>query len=465
MRGRLRVAVAGWALAGLAAAGCGARLSDEQQAVQAGAPGQLEGPAVSGGAPRATSTTVAGGPAPAGQTPGAPGGPATTAPAGPIGEEGEPAACSPEGASDVGVSAEEVTIGQVSTISGPVPGLGQTVQNGVRAYVEYRNSIGGVCGRQLRHLTADDRLDPGVNRSETQRLSGQVLAFVGGWSVSDNGGAAVIGGSGIPDVGLAISDERNAMAENFSTSPIATDGGSGFRPILEHLIATEQPTVGAVVWVAQASSRIRGQGMVRDLEALGLPVPIQREIAVTETNYVSVAQAIENAGADIVLTATDVTGIARLAQAFDQIGYEPKVPFYGSQTYSRNFFELAGDAAEGALLGVTYAIAEDAPGNPAMATLVEWYDRVNPGADLDFFAIQGWTAAAMFADALERAGPAPTPATDLQQLQGFTDYDAGGLLAPFDPAGKAASPCFMIVEAQGGRWVRLDPPDQGFRCA
>lgn len=461
---RRHVAVVMIAVTGLFVAACGARLDDDQLAAATAGPA---GPATSGtlatgqdGAPRTTAAAGPGGAAvttaPA-STPA--GGPAPGAdPAAPA------AACVPEGAPDVGVTEDQVTIGQVATVSGPVPGLGQTAINGVRAYAEFRNATtGGVCGRRLRVEAADDRLDTGVNRSETERLAGRALAFVGGWSVVDNGGAAILAGSGIPDVGLAISDERHAMAENFSTSPLDLNGGSGFLPILEHLVETEAPTRGAVVWAAQASARARAQGMIRDLESLGLPVPVQREVAITETNYVSVAQAIENAGVDIVLTALDITHISRLARAFRQIDYLPRVPFYGSQTYGQKFFELAEDAAEGAILGVAYLIAEDAPTHPGVAAMVEWYERVNPGADLDFFAIQGWAAAAMFADALERAGPAPTRAAVLQQLQGFTDYDAGGLLAPFNPAGKVLSQCFVIVEARGGQWQRVHPAS-GFAC-
>lgn len=84
------------------------------------------------------------------------------------------------------------------------------------------------------------------------------------------------------------------------------------------------------------------------------------------------------------------------------------MPFYGAQTYGAKFIELAGTAANGAILGITHPIIEEASSNPATATFVEWYERVNPGAEIDFFAFQGWVAADMFADAIEAAGPSPT---------------------------------------------------------
>ena len=73
----------------------------------------------------------------------------------PEGQAAPGSTCTPEGASDVGIEADSVTLGQVGTISGPIPGLSQTAVNGVRAYIAYRNSQGGVCGRELRLVNGD----------------------------------------------------------------------------------------------------------------------------------------------------------------------------------------------------------------------------------------------------------------------------------------------------------------------
>jgi ABC-type branched-subunit amino acid transport system substrate-binding protein len=89
---------------------------------------------------------------------------------------------------------------------------------------------------------------------------------------------------------------------------------------------------------------------------------------------------------------------------------------------------------------------------------------VNPGEDIDFFAFQGWVAADMFADAIEAAGPSPTRDAVLGVLGGFHAFDADGLVAPFDPAGKVNSHCFMIVTVEGGQWRRLYPEGSGFAC-
>ena len=271
----------------------------------------------------------------------------------------------------------------------------------------------------------------------------------------------------IPSSGMfvpSITDLRAALPNNYSTNPIDLQGGSGAVDVLSYMVSTYQPASAAVVWGAQVTSRTRAQGFIRDLESLGVTVSVQREVAITETNYVPVAQEVENAGAELVITALEITGISRLAQAFQQVGYLPKVPYYGAQTYGSRFIELAGTAAEGAIIGLTHPIIEEAGSIPQVATFVEWYERVNPGQDIDFFSFQGWVAGDMFADAIEAAGPAPTRDAVLGVLGGFTSFDADGLVAPFDPAGKVNSKCFMIVTVEGGQWRRVHPQGGGFAC-
>lgn len=454
----------------LVTAACGARLTDEQVEAALSAGGTPNGQASSSGASgSATATTTAGAGTGAAGATGSAGTGATATPGveGTGGGAGDPAAvggsCTPAPSSEVGVTDTEIRIGSVSTISGPVPGLGANGLNGIRAYFNYVNSQGGVCGRRLTLLTGDDRMDVGQNRAVAQSLEPQVLGFVTGLSPVDGGTAAVVDGTNVPVTGLAISNAAVASANVFSPIPIDPSApGSATEPIWRYFAATRGITKVAIVYPAQADARARALGYVEDIHAAGLAVDGPYEVPVTETNYVSVAQQIENSGADGVVTALEVTGISRLAQALAQVGYTPTVPFYGAQTYGARFLELAEDAANGTALGLQHAIFEDAPNSPIVATFLEWFARTNPGTDPDFFAVMGWAAADMMVQALDAAGPAPTRDATLGFLRGLTVFDAHGIIAPCDPAGKHPSTQFMVVNVQDGRWVREYPPGSGF---
>ena len=443
-------------------AGCGARLTDEQ--ISAAANGAAGGPQQEGAVGETTDSPLAAGAPVEGEAPAAPtdaAQPGTPAPAGQ-----QPAAagtCAKGGAGDTGATAGEITIGNVSTISGPVPGLGQTAQNGVKAYVAYINSKGGVCGRKLKLVTSDDRLDTGTNRAETQRMSKSVFAMVGGFSVVDDGGASVLAGTNVPDVGLALTNQRKSLPNNFSTNPLSPGAKSnGTANMMRHFKEKYGVTKGAIIYAAQSTSREGGLAYEPDMAEAGIKTVLKAEVAITQTDYTGVATQIKNSGAELVITTLEVGGMAKLAQALKTQNYVPKVPFYGGQAYSKKFLEQAGAAAEGTTLGVTYSIMEDAPMNPAVATFQQWYNRVAPGADIDLFAIQSWAATDLLVKALNKAG-APNRDKVLAALKTETAFTADGLVAPINPPSKQPTKCFMVVAVKGGKWVRQHPA-KGFQC-
>src|SRR5690606_5471780 len=172
--------------------------------------------------------TAAGG----GETGGGEAGPATG---------GGDGACRPGSATGPGVSPTEITVGNVSQLSGLVPGFGQTGINGAKAYLNMVNSQGGVCGRTIKMVVADDRFQAATNRSETEKMADKVLALVGNTSVVDDGGAPVIDAKGLPDVSLATTKPRTAAKNNFSPNPIdpSPQAGNGLSGILEYFKQTE----------------------------------------------------------------------------------------------------------------------------------------------------------------------------------------------------------------------------------
>ena len=156
--------------------------------------------------------------------------------------------------------------------------------------------------------------------------------------------------------------------------------------------------------------------------------------------------------------------MARLAQAFQQVGYQPQVPFYGAQAYGGKFIELAGSAADGTTLAVTFSIFEDAGQVPAMATFLEWYQRTAPGSEPDFFSIMAWAAADMFVRALREAGGAPTRDGVLERLRAQTEYTGDGFMAPRNPPAKTMGDCFVVIQIQGGQWSRVEPATGFLNC-
>ncbi len=376
-----------------------------------------------------------------------------------------PEACKPGTATATGVTPTEIRVGNVSQLSGLVPGFGQTGINGAKAYFAMVNNSGGVCGRQIKFITADDRFQAATNRSETEKMAGQVIALVGNVSVVDDGGAPVIDAKGLPDVSLATTKPRAAAKNNYSPNPIdpRPNAGNGLAPILSYLKSTEGISKPAIFYQDVATGVNQTNSYKIDFEKAGIPVVATYPVAPTATNFNTQANDMKQKGIDFVITVAEVNAMANLAKAFESVGYFPKVPFYGAQVYGKKFLQLAGAAAEGTKVGLIFAIPEEGAANPAITQLSTWYARTAPGADLDFFALNGWVAADMFVTALRSAGPDPTQAKILSELSKFTSYNGNGLVANINPAEKRAVGCFHMIAVKGGRWVKTFPA-RGFEC-
>ena len=84
------------------------------------------------------------------------------------------------GATDKGVTAGEITIANISDISGPIPGIFQSAQQATKAFVEYFNATqGSVCGRKLKLVSFDSRTDSGGDQQATSQACEQAFALVG----------------------------------------------------------------------------------------------------------------------------------------------------------------------------------------------------------------------------------------------------------------------------------------------
>jgi branched-chain amino acid transport system substrate-binding protein len=445
----------------LATVACGARLNPAQYVEARGAgtgdggtaTGTRSGTGTAGGTGATGSGTAAGAAGTGGDQSGGGAG-------GAAGATGGGGACSPQHSDAPGVTDTEIKLGNVSTISGPVQNFGATGRAGAKAYLDYVNSQGGVCGRQLTLLNGDDRLDPGTNRSQTDQLKDQVFGFVGNTTVVDDGGASVIGGTNIPNCSLIIGSTALQQPNYYSPNPIDPSGNTnGTTAIWSWFKANKGITKVGIVYPDNPNAAARVQGYVTDIQNAGLVADSPIKVAVTESNYVGVANQMKSNGDDALITVLEVNGIGKLAQAIKQVGWDVKVPFYGAQAYGPQLPQIAGDNANGALIALTHEIVEG--GTAAMQTFAQVYQASSSGQPLDFFAVMGWAAAKLCVDSIAAAGPAPTRDAVIGVLNGISDYTADGILAPRSPGAKQGATQFIVVTIDGGTWRRVYP-DAGF---
>jgi ABC-type branched-subunit amino acid transport system substrate-binding protein len=455
----------------LTATACGSRANNDQITEALGTSGGAAGSRTANGVTGAGTGTAAGGQAlgtGAAGTNGDTGGAGT----GTDGGTGDPGTTLPAGgnggATDVGVTADSITVGNVSILTGPVPGLFAGAVNGVDAYFAYQNSQGGVFGRQLKMQASDDQFNCGTNKAVTEDDINKVFAFVGSFSLFDNCGAeALAAHPDVPDIHNALSHDAQVLANNFPPQPLRK--GSSLGPF--QYIKDKAPDViqlgGSLVGDVQ-SAKDSWDGISAAMGSLGYKFPYVRTYEPTETDFTADIVRMRSAGVQLlVLVAADVKTMARVVAAAAKQNWHPKVTLLGASAYDATLLPLAGaDALEGAYLYLPTAmyLGEDAATVPEVALFDQWLKNTHPDANPDLFAVYGWASARLFVQALQAAGPQATRASLTSALQAITSFNSEGLLATGNPAAKGPPTCYIMVQVHSGTFARLDDPPNDFRC-
>jgi hypothetical protein len=477
----------------LATTACGARLtSDQRNAVLAqggggggggGAAGGTTGAAQPGttgavsGPVQSTTGTGTTGAAPAGTTGGSTTGTAGTT----TGTAAAPTDWSKlppggnGGVTDVGVTANSIVIGNVSDVTGAVPGLFEDARFAVQAYARYFNTRypGGIYGRKLVVEALDSQLDTGAARAASIQACNDTFAGVGSISAFDQGAAPVIAackskGGPYPDLrGLATTDQMKAVANAF---PMQAAGTGNNRSLGQYgWVAERFPQAIKKAVFVYSDGEVTRQNAKQDMEAtkniLGFNWVDEIPVATTETNYSPAAQQIKGDGATYVTFVGAYQQAANLARAMAQFNFHPQVYMPTVTAYTPNFLAQAGDTVEGGnvYLAMPTSLIEEMSSNPELATYAQWLQQVKPGALPTSLGQFAWAAAALFVKEAIAVGPRLTRGALIEKVKGEHSWSANDMIPANDVGGKRMADCVVVVQIKNNRFNRFMPA-KGFRC-
>lgn len=471
--GRRKVVVVGLVLSFVVAA-CGSRLPDDVladiDAARAGVAGGrtslggsggedgLEGSqGVLGGTAGAGDESVSGGSSGSGS-----GGGSGGSGAGTTGSGGAASSCR-GGASDVGVTADEIKVATMVTASGPLPGATEGAYRGAAAYFAKVNAAGGICGRKITVLKGDDGLDPQRARGEFLRLEPEVLAFVGSLAVADSGYADLVGSTGVPYVGSFV-DPAGREAKN--VFPRTLSGVAHTGPFLYYRQTFPAVKKVAFLYADVGGVRANTPASREPLKKAGFEIVYDSGAQATAPDYTSEIIRMRQADTQMVyLFAFEVNMHIRLARNMRQQNFEPPLKV-ANIAYNSKLIELLGEIANGWSNHIDYLPmlnADEPARSPALAEFIKWNQNVFPGDQIDLFPVTAWSTAALFAEALTAVGPDVTRERLLAALEQIKRTDGGGIRGPSDPSTGENEGCFIIVQVKDGKWVRQFP-SSGFEC-
>jgi ABC-type branched-subunit amino acid transport system substrate-binding protein len=446
----------------------------------------------------APATTAPAATAPAATTGGPAGSdaPSTTAPAPSVpdghglkaGDIATECASEPLAATDVGVTAEEITIEVMADTGSPLaPGLFQGNVDAVTAFAEYINANGGVGCRQLVVRTWDSKLDPTESKNGVIDACANAFALVGGNSLfnpdpsaqtscPDQTGAA----TGLPDIAALASDTNEMCAATTYTiqdqtekCPIA-EGVRDFTPIVgphKRVLSMHPEGLHDGVFMVPGdlpSSRSSAMPLIAGQEQIGITFAAKPFVSASDeqSQYTSRVQPLKDGGNYLYNGGNDTTMIAAINEATAQ-GVDPDsvVWMCSLACYSSNMLAQGGDSVEGTYVWMTFLPFEEADTNAALQAYVEAV-----GADeVDSFGAQAWHAAMAFSQVVNQIvaeqGPnAITRANMLAGLANLTDFSADGWAGPKSLRG--VGDCFVLLQVQDGAFERVWPEERGtFDCS
>lgn len=364
-----------------------------------------------------------------------------------------------------GITDDEVVVGNVSAVSGPIPGLFQGAPDGVEAYFAKINADGGVNGRQLRVISKDDALNCNQNATAVRELAGQVAAFVNSYSVFDGCGAEELAKHpDLADVSNGVDARVTQREQNFSPAP--APAGSRTGGFIYYRDTYGVKTIGSIYGNGAAESSWKEQ--MAALESVGYELGYARGIAASETDFTADIIRMRDAGVDFLyLNAINDSVLALVLKQAKQQDWRPKVIASGV-AYDGEFFDLLDDpsAAEGVFFDSASAmfLGEDRDTVPMVGEFLDWMEKTHPESEPDLFAMYGWVSAMLFVQALDAAGEDPTRQDIVDALGEIDSFDADGMLSEANVAAKEPSECYLLGQVRDGKFVRVLPEDEGFTC-
>lgn len=440
----------------LVLAACGARLTREQRLAGIGTGGVSIGPGVDASGsplPGATGTTGPGGVGTGG--PGVSGPGAVPAPPGGNG-----------GATDKGVTANQISIAVASDLSGVQGGLFKSTHQAMTAWAAMINSSGGLFGRSVKLQLLDTQAKDTTNQAAVQDACDKSFALVGSMSAFDGGGANAGAACGIPDItAITVNDKRAKASNVYPVYPVRADKipiGPG------EYIKKRYPSViqnAGMLYLNAGVTKANALQRVEAYEKIGFKFKIY-EVQVLEANYTPIVQRMKDDGIKYVSMVANYQSIQKLLLAMDQQDWFPEVRDWDSVAYANAFLSCGGGPctpANGSLIFMNINMNEEAAGIPELQLYQQWLSRVAPGAKPDYFGFYAWSAGQLFAKVHKDVGAKITRKTFLAALKNVHSWNGNGLHASHDIGNKIMSPCFMYVEVKSTQFVRKDPAS-GFNC-
>jgi branched-chain amino acid transport system substrate-binding protein len=351
---------------------------------------------------------------------------------------------------------EPVTIGAIEILTGPNNKYGTAIKNGFDLALESVNKNGGVLGGRPLAIAYEDSAgnkDQAINA--VRQLIGRSKApLILGPTLSNEMFAAgpVANERKIPIVGTSTTANGiTAMGPYvFRTSLPEAD-------VVPVTLKTAQQKLGvkkvAVMYANDDAFSKSGYDVMKGaLEKLGIQTLTTETFGTKDTDFSAQMTKVKSVNPDAIVVSCLVEPAAGILLAKKAQGFPSNVRVIGGNGFnSPKIAEIAGDAAEGTLVGSPWFIGK---ADPASQKFVEAY-KAKYNAEPDQFAAQAYDTLFIVAKAINDAGA--TEPEKIKDALGKVKYT--GVMGPFaftanrDPAETSG---VVVIEMHDGKFRQFN---------
>ncbi len=337
------------------------------------------------------------------------------------------------------VDTRPIVLGQSAAFSGPAAELGVQMNKGARVYFDHVNATGGINGRPIQILTADDGYEPERCKANTEKLIREDVF-------------ALFGYVGTPTCAAAMPLAVEARVPFFGPFTGAQALRDPFNRHVFHLRASYYDETALIVnqLTSLGLNKIAvfrqndsyGQagldGVVRALSPLGLaPVAVGK----VERNSVDVAAAVN----EIVTKKPNAVVQISAYKSCAAFIREARKAGYGGTFYNVSFVgtqALADELGQDGL-GVVVSQVVPFPFSTTMGITREYLEavqRTGGEAKANYSSMEGYLAAKVITEGLRRAaGRVLTRDALISALETIQGVNFGGFMVNFGPRDHVAS--------------------------
>jgi branched-chain amino acid transport system substrate-binding protein len=357
-----------------------------------------------------------------------------------------------------GVTKNEIIIGSIQDLSGPIAGFGKQARNGLQMRVDEINQAGGVNGRRLRLVVEDSGYDPKRALLAAQKMVQQDRIF------------AMIGTIGTPVVmaTLPILLERNVP----NLFPLSA-AREMYEPLHRLKFSMAAPYYDQARSGVQFMAKERGaksfcviyqddefglevmRGAEEGLKKMGMNFTERTTYKRGATDFSSQVARMRGSGCDTIVMGTIIRETIGTIGEARKMGWNPN--FLGtSASYTELIHKLGGKAMDGFYSTFQVAVPYlDDPSKNVRDWGAAYKARFNE--DPSVFTAYGYSMITMFVQAAEKAGPNLTVDSLVSALE-TTEFPRDMFGSPpyrFSKTNRLGNERSRVGQIQNGKWVAV----------